>query len=180
MPTSLYSHIESLLFVAHEPITFHTIATILRTSEKEATDAVFAFKKTCEETHRGVRVATNGNTVELVTAPENSDYVKNFTSYEKSALTSAQSETLAILGYKGPLTQSQLEEIRGVNCSIILRNLMIENLLDMIPSSTPPLYVVSTAFLKLIGITSPKELIDYHELSQKNLDIMPIKTETDV
>src|SRR4029077_18065787 len=69
--------------------------------------------------------------------------------------------------YRGPISKIQLDTIRGVNCALILRNLMIKGLVeakanrDKLQTS----YQVTTDFVKYLGLTTIAELPDYERLN---------------
>jgi segregation and condensation protein B len=76
-------------------------------------------------------------------------------------------ETLTIVSYRGPITKPVLEQIRGVNCSLILRNLLIRGLIERLESTKTqmPKYQVMHEFIKFLGMSSVKDLPEYEKLS---------------
>jgi len=75
-------------------------------------------------------------------------------------------ETLTIIAYRGPVTRPEMEQIRGVNCSQILRNLLIKGLVEMEEKNKEPYYSISVDFLKYLGVSNIQELPDYDKLHQ--------------
>jgi segregation and condensation protein B len=77
-------------------------------------------------------------------------------------------ETLSIIAYKGPVTRSQIEAIRGVNCSYVLRSLLMRGLIERKEASDIRgyIYEISFDFLKKMGISSAKNLPDWENLSK--------------
>ena len=75
-------------------------------------------------------------------------------------------EALAVLAYRGPLTRPELEQIRGVQSSMILRNLMIRGLVEMKEDLRlgQPVYRVTVDFLKHIGADRVESLPDFEKL----------------
>ena len=69
-------------------------------------------------------------------------------------------EALTILAYRGPLTRPELEQIRGVHSSLILRNLLLRGLIEEKEDARlgQPLYSVTLDFLRHIGLASVEEL----------------------
>ena len=164
---SLLSQIESLLLITAEPLEFKEIAKILAVDKKTIADIVSRLKQECQNQKRGFRIVSNDIKAELATAPENAEIVKRLINFEKAAISQAKIETLTILAYQGPLTKVELEDIRGVNCSLILKNLKINDLIDEASVDGRLEYQVSTKFLKTLGITSVEELPDYDKLKIK-------------
>jgi segregation and condensation protein B len=75
-------------------------------------------------------------------------------------------EALAILAYRGPMTRPELEQIRGVQSALILRNLMMRGLVEMGEETRvgQPTYSVTLDFYKHLGLAKPEELPDYQAL----------------
>ncbi len=75
-------------------------------------------------------------------------------------------ETLTIIAYRGPIAKSELEQIRGINCSLILRNLMIKGLIEEERDEKRMniKYRVSIDFIRYLGINKVEELPDYQKL----------------
>lgn len=153
--------IESLLFAAGKPMPYSQIAKILKIDQKEAEQTIRQMQKEYQEQKRGVRIVSNNYQAEMASAPENAEIISQFLNYEKSQISQAKIEALTVLAYKGPLTQVELEEIRGVNCSVILRNVKIDDLIDEIKQDAVVKYQVSVKFLKMLGFESIEELPDY-------------------
>jgi len=80
-------------------------------------------------------------------------------------------ETLTIIAYRGPISKPIIEQIRGVNCSLILRNLLIRDLITGEERDNDVFYSVTPAFLQYLGLNSVKNLPDYEKLhSVENLE----------
>jgi segregation and condensation protein B len=128
----------------------------------------------------GIRIIQNGTEVQMVTSPENSQIIQEFLKQEVSQeLTPASLETLSIIAYRGPIFRRELEQIRGVNCSIILRNLLIRGLIIELTDNKAvvstvenedgegdKIYQVSLDFIKHLGVNDLKELPDYEKLNK--------------
>ena len=74
-------------------------------------------------------------------------------------------ETLSIIAYRGPIKRDELEQIRGVNCSIILRHLLIKGLI-VEENKDKEIYNVSLDFIRHLGVKDLNELPDYERLNQ--------------
>lgn len=166
----LKSIIESLLFVSGEPIKLSRLAKICGLAKNEIKAAVTELEQDCQG-NRGLSIITNGDSIQLVTNPENVDFVSQLVSGELNAeLSKSALETLSIIAYRGPITRSQIEVIRGVNCSYVIRSLLMRGLIERKETADVRgyLYEVSFDFLKNLGIQNVKELPDWQEL--KNND----------
>lgn len=172
---NLTSLIESLLFVAGKALDVNDLAKILSVDQAAIRERLARLQTEYAQDQRGVRLITTGPKAELVTAPKNFSFVKKLMLHERAKATQAQIETLTILAYRGPLSKIELEDIRGVNCVQILKNLAIENLIDELTLPTGIKYQVSTKFLKFLGLSRVEELLDYNELSKPRDLITDIK-----
>ena len=81
-------------------------------------------------------------------------------------LTRPSIETLTIIAYRGPITKPEIEQIRGVNCSLILRNLLMRGLVEESESveRLQPVYAISADFLRHLGLHAISDLPDYATL----------------
>lgn len=156
--------IEAILFSAGRSLSFKELARIAKCDEKLIAESAESLQSEYAARKSGIRLVISPKSVELATAPEYQDYVKNFIIAEKSSITRAQIDTLAVLAYNGTLSQGELEQIRGVNCSIILKNLSLQGLIEkIIDGVEEPRYAVTTEFLKGLGITALSDLPDYRK-----------------
>jgi segregation and condensation protein B len=78
-------------------------------------------------------------------------------------LTRPQLETLTIIAYRGPITKPEIEQIRGINCSLIIRNLLMRGLVEEAESAEKlqPVYSVSGDFVRHLGLHAIGELPEY-------------------
>ena len=115
--------IEVLLFVSGEGMSVSRLASIFKKSDKEIAVALDLLEKHFQDSHF-LTLLRDQDKVSLVTSSEACKLVQDFAKEEFSGeLTKASLETLAIIAYKGPLTRSDIDYIRGVNSSFMLRNL---------------------------------------------------------
>jgi len=164
----LTQQIESLLFIAGRSLTYKKLAETIggvKTAEvKKATEELAALY---QKEERGLRVVVASDKAQLASAPELSELTQSFAKEEmQGELTKPSVETLAIIAYRGPVAKLELERIRGVNCSLILRNLLLRGLVEARRDSKKreDYYSVSLEFLKHLGVSSAKELPDYEKL----------------
>ena len=166
------SKIESLLFVSTKPLTAKNLLSFLNKGEEQFTEEAIAgvlseLKQKYNFPESGVQLVDAGDGVQFVSNPENAELVKRFVKDDFSGeLTPASLETLTVIAFRGPITKPELEQIRGVNCSLILRNLLIRGLIigDENKQNMQTYYQVTTDFLKHLGINSVEELPDYQKL----------------
>jgi len=165
----LKSVIESILFISGEPIKISKIVKLCGAPKNDVLAALEKFSLDYEKEGRGLAIIQKESSVQLVTNPKNSDFVSQLVNSEiKSDLKRPALEVLSIVAYRGPITRVQIEAIRGVNCSYILRNLLIRGLIERgeTVDIRGYLYSVSFDFLKSLGIANAKELPDWESLSK--------------
>lgn len=166
--SSLKSKIESLLFISNQPFTFKKLADLTQSDKDKVKQAVDELIEDYNQEDSGVSVAKIEDKVQMVTGADNSklvaDYIKEETTGE---LSRASLETLTIVAYRGPITKAELEQIRGVNCSVILRNLQMRGLVESKEDKNKmqSVYNITFDFLKFLGLNQQSELPDYEKLN---------------
>jgi len=163
----LKSILESLLFVADHPVTVESLASALQADVQQVEAALEMLGTECRE--RGIRLQRKGDRVQLVTAPEAAQAVEAFLGLEVSnRLSAAALETLSIVAYRQPITRAQIEAIRGVDSSSVLRSLVRRGLLREVEraetAGRPILFGTTFEFLRQFGLESERALPDWEEL----------------
>ncbi len=164
----LLGTIESILFVASKPLQIVKLAKVISTESSRVAEAIETLRMKYNRDDSGIHIFIDGDTVQMGTNPNNAESLKTFIKHEVSAeLTKAQLETLTVIVYRGPMTRAELEQIRGVNCTIILRNLSLRGLIieEESPHTVLPFYRVSIEALQGLGIHDVSELPNYEELN---------------
>lgn len=162
------SKIESLLFVAGKSLSVKKLAEILDSKKENVEKCLEELKEEYKSRDGGIILLKNGDEYQFATSPKNSELVSQYLKEEtEGELTRPQLETLSVIAYRGPITKPELEQIRGVNCSLILRNLLIRGLIEEEEDakSTEPRYKISFEFLRHLGVSNVEELPDYKKLS---------------
>ena len=180
---NLDNHIESLLFLKGEPMTAKQLAKVLGASEKDVKDAVdFLGQKLSD---RGIRMIKKDDSYSLTTSPDSSEFSKTLIEEEfNNELSKASLEVLSIIAYKGPISRSEVDYIRGVNSTFTVRNLMVRGLAERVVNpkdSRSFLYKPSLQLLQYLGIGDIKELPEFDNFNQKmETFISETKEETNV
>ncbi len=177
---NLLSQLESLLFVSSKPLSVTEMSDLTNTNFEEVEAALSELATGYKEQNRGFILIKNNKEYQLTTAPENSDLIKRFLKDETSGELSQPSlEALTIIAYRGPITKLELERIRGVNCSLILRNLLIRGLIEekIDKQKNDSFYIVTLDFIKFLGIAGIDSLPDYEKLHRsESLDKVILET----
>lgn len=159
--------LESILFASGKPVALSVLKKTLDVSDKALLDAVSDLKSRFNKTSSGIHLIEADGKIQFVTNPEQSESVKAFLKQEVlGELTRPSLETLTIIAYRGPITKPEIEQIRGVNCGLILRNLLMRGLIDETESieRLQQVYSVSADFLRHLGLHKVSDLPDYEDL----------------
>ena len=164
--------VESLLFVAGEAV---TVAQLAQALELPADAVALALERLAADlAGRGVRLQRHGDAVQLVSAPESAATIERFLGVAPAArLSSAALEALAIVAYRQPITRAQVDGLRGVDSSGVIRALLGRDLIAeagrLETVGRPILYATTDEFLRQFGLASLAELppLELPELSRQ-------------
>lgn len=160
----LMTTIEAVLFAAAKPIKLSDLRKHLNMSEEVVREAIDDIAARFNVERSGIHLIEQNGAVQFVSNAFVGEAVAKFLKKEASGpLTRPSLETLTIVAYRGPITKPEIELIRGVNCSLILRNLLIRGFLteEQDQERLQPVYNVSHQFLQAIGINRLDDLADY-------------------
>ena len=164
----LAQQIEALLFALGRPLGRKELAAMLGV---ETRAVELALAELGSQSGRGVVCVDDGKEVELRAAPEAAKLIERVRKEEFAReIGRAGSEALAAVLYRGPLTRSEIDFIRGVNSSQTIRTLLMRGLLRRIPNPKDErsfLYEPTTELMAQLGIAHQDELPDYAEVQGK-------------
>ena len=181
--------LEGLLFVVGDDgLTINQMMEILEIEHDEAVDLINKLKDEYENDNRGIRLHFLGNTFKLTTKQEHRKYYqKLLVNEENNTLSNSALETLAIVAYNEPITRVEVDEIRGVQTSQMIRKLVAKGLLKEAGRSELPgrpiLYKTTSEFLDYFGLSDISELpkvTPKSELENNDLDLYKSKYEEEV
>lgn len=178
----LRSKIESLLFIAARPLTVKRLMEACNASKEEVTAAIEQIAAACNDGDHGVRLLRNGNEAQMSTSPDNAKLIQEFLKDETTGeLTKPSLETLTIIAYRGPITKAELEQLRGVNCSLILRNLLMRGLVEARgePHDGATTFSVTMDFIRFLGVPNVEELPEYGKLRSHENVVRALETAGD-
>ncbi len=153
--------LESLLFVAEEPLSLGAMAGAAGVGERAARRALTQLAADYEA--RGLRLMEDGGRFQLVTAPGSAAYITRLLGAGPGhRLTRAALEVLTIIAYRQPCARSEIEAIRGVNSDRLVATLETRGLIEQSGTwegpGRPKLYRTTMRFLEHFGINSADEL----------------------
>jgi segregation and condensation protein B len=159
--------IEAILFWKGEPMSRKRLAEVLKVGQIEINEAVDKVKENLKD--RGIVLLEKDNDLMLGTAPELSELIGELQKEELNKdLSKASLETLSIILYKNGVNRSEIDYIRGVNSSFILRALSIRGLVDKVidpDDSRRFVYKPSFNLLSYMGVKSLNELPEYNDIN---------------
>jgi len=155
--------VEAVLFAAPEPQSLEALRKGLGASAARLDAALDRLADDLRAASRGIRLQRLTTQVQLVTAPEMGPELERYFGYEAGTrLSPAALETLAIIGYRQPVTRAQIEQLRGVDCSGVLSTLLSRGLIAesgrLDTAGHPILFSTTLAFLRHFGLTSLGDL----------------------
>ncbi len=159
--------IEAVLFAAAQPMGVKRLADITNSKQEDVKGALSDLQGRLETSGSGLMLIVQGGEAELVTRPEMAETVRSVLKADaQGELSKPSMEALAILAYRGPMTRPEVEQIRGVQSTLILRNLMLRGLVEMGEEMRlgQPTYSVTIDFYKHLGMSKPEELPEYEAL----------------
>ena len=166
--------LEGLLFVVgEEGLTLDQIEDVLKIEESEAKELLFELKHDYEDESRGLRIDFLGNRFKITTKFEHKAYYqKLIENPTTNTLSQAALETLAIIAYNEPVTRIQVDSMRGVGSTQIIRKLVAKGFIKEVGRSDLPgrpiLYETTSEFLDYFGLSTIKDLPDMNCFIEEN------------
>ncbi len=169
----LAARVESVLFVAEEPVSTYRLAQALDVTTQAIEQALDELRDQYQG--RGLRLQVSNGGVQLTTAPEAAPYVEQFLGLESQVhISQAALEALAIVAYRQPVTRPDVEDIRGVGSDSVLRTLLSAGLIDRVGRADavgrPFLYGTTPEFLQHFGLHSLDELPELEDEEGGGID----------
>jgi len=168
---NLKDQIESLLFISHKPLSVAELAKLTESDKPSVENALMELSVEYGMKAGGIELLKLEDRYQLATAAKNAELIAKFLNTEMTGeLTRPSLETLTIIAYRGPVSKAELELIRGVNCSLIIRNLLIRGLIEAAEDKdrATTVYSVTFDFLKHLGLGKISSLPDFERLNRDN------------
>ena len=155
--------LEGLLFVVgDEGVTIEEICHTLEISEEKAKELLTILKKEYEKDNRGIKISYLGDSFKLTTKKEHKEYYKKLVTTKEETLSQAQLEVLAIIAYNEPITRIEIDEMRGISSSYVVKKLLSKDLIKVVGKSDlpgkPNMYKTTKEFLDCFGLSSINDL----------------------
>lgn len=163
--------VESLLFVAEEPLGLERLKKVLEPAEPSAiAEAIAALRAEHEARRGGFYLAEVAGGYQFRTRPEHTPWIRRLVEPKPVRLSKAALETLAIIAYKQPIIRSDVEHIRGVDCGGVLRQLLERKLIRVLGrkeiAGRPLIYATTRKFLETFDLKDLKDLPTPKEIEE--------------
>jgi len=173
--------IESLLFVADEPLSIDRFKNIIGQAEtKEIRQALEELGADYETRQGGFYLNQVAGGYQIRTRSEYMQWIKRLLQPKPLRLSKAALETLAIIAYKQPVIRSDVEHIRGVDCGGVLRVLLERKFIRVLGRrelpGRPLIYATTKRFLEVFDLKNlkdlptPKEIEEFGSALSENMD----------
>jgi len=166
---TLDQKIEAILFFKAEPVSLKKIGQMLGVEEDDIKQGLTDLEE--KLSGRGIKILYKDDKVMLGTAPEMGEIIETIIKEELSKdLGKAGLETLSIVLYRGPITRSNIDYIRGVSSTFILRNLLVRGLVERVSNPEDQrsfLYKPTFELLSYLGISRVEDLPEYENVKKE-------------
>jgi len=167
--------IENILLAADQPVSEAQFKNLLGDEVEKV-----SFKPVLEElvdeySSRNLQILQVAEGYQLCTRHDYSDWVRKFLKFDKTTKLSQPSlDTLAIIAYKQPLTKAEVEEIRGVDSSGVVRTLLEKKVISpggrkKVPGR-PIMYRTTRKFLEYFGLRDLSDLPTLEDFKESELE----------
>jgi segregation and condensation protein B len=190
-PTELKGALEAIIYAADEPATLDQIANAVGEEKPTVRAALDEMIAVYASEDRGMEIRGVAGGYKFYTKPQHHEVVRRFIKSLRPPLrlTMPALETLAVIAYRQPVTGPEIQEIRGVNVSGVIKTLLEKRLIVTAGRKAvmgrPILYRSSKEFLIRFGLSDLEELPSLKEFEQlaraalgADVGIAPIEPET--
>jgi len=176
--------VEALIYLAEEPVTVASMIELLgKENEAAIRQALSHLRRRYASPEHGIEIKEIADGYRMATKPEHHAWVQKFLKHQVPAirLSLPALETLAVIAYKQPVTLPEIQEIRGVNATAVMKTLVEKKLVTAGGRKNvvgrPILYKTARDFLLQFGLKNLGELPsldEYEELAQASLEGMAV------
>lgn len=176
--------IETILFMSDKPISLQKIKALIDEDMplRVVHESITRLQKEYESKHHGIRLQEVANGYQFRTKATYAKYVQDIFKVNELVLSPTALEVLAIIAYKQPVSKVEVEKIRGVDSSHIVRALMDKRLVKVVGRSEevgkPVIYGTTEEFLEVFNLANIDQLPPEHEL--KEMAVQSVGKITDI
>lgn len=159
---SLAAALEAVLFVVDAPVAVSALAAAFQRPGPDIEAGLISLQESLDARGSGLELRRVASGVRLYTRPDYAPWVTSFLlEGQRSRLSQAALETLAVIAYRQPVTRAKISAIRGVNVDSVVRTLTSRGLIaetETDPDTGGGLYCTTDLFLEKMGLRSLAEL----------------------
>ena len=159
---SLAAALEAVLFVVDAPVAVSALAAAFQRPGPDIEAGLISLQEWLDARGSGLELRRVASGVRLYTRPDYAPWVTSFLlEGQRSRLSQAALETLAVIAYRQPVTRAKISAIRGVNVDSVVRTLTSRGLIaetETDPDTGGGLYCTTDLFLEKMGLRSLAEL----------------------
>ncbi len=175
--TKMQSIIESILFVATEPVTLNRFREVIGKDENpQIKEALAILREQYSGEAHGISLEEVAGGYQFRTKEENASFVISYKKIRPQRLSKPALDTLAIVAYQQPVTHAQVDKIRGVDSSGTIKHLLQRGLLKIVGKKEdvgrPLIYGTSEFFLESMGFKSLKDMPPLSEFEESDLIVI--------
>ncbi len=178
----LKSAVEAMLFIADRPVTVERLMEVFGEegpSPKEVAEVLKGLKEKYEEPSYGFEIREAQGGYQFSTKIPNATWIQKFQQTKPFRVGRSTLEALSIIAYRQPITRAEIDAVRGIDSSHLLRTLIERGLVRMCGKAEVPgrpvQYGTTPKFLETVGIQSIAELPPLTELSELSGDTEKIR-----
>lgn len=158
--------LECMLFASPKPLSVQHVAKSLDLDELDVERAIHELR--LDFADRGLQIVRVAGGYQMCTRPEYAEYISALLAPERTHLSRAALETAAIIAYRQPITQPEIDAIRGVNSDTVLKTLLDRRLTRQAGRretvGRPILYATTDEFLNYFGLNDLSELPELEDM----------------
>lgn len=159
--------LECMLFVSPQPLMIEHVAKSLQIDIHDVDQAIHELR--LDYADHGIQIIRVAGGYQMCTRPEYAEHISALLKPERSRLSRAALETVAIIAYRQPITQPEIDAIRGVNSDGVVRTLIERNLVKQIGRregpGRPMLYGTTDEFLNHFGLNDLSQLPELEDMA---------------
>ena len=169
----LIKKIEALIYISGDlGVSVKELEKLIDAPKAAIRENLIKLQEEYQKYDSALEIIQNGDTFQLVTKIEYNDLIQKYVKTDENLLSQAALETLTIIAYKQPLTRVMVDDVRGINSSVSIRNLLnlgiIKESGKVDEPGMPSLYRTTDLFLKAFGLNNIKQLPELNESESFN------------
>lgn len=169
-------YIEAILFTKGEPVKIEELMSMLSIDRDQIEEALVELEQHLSS--GGIRLMRTDDLVTLATAPEATERIIDLEKKELGlGIGNAGMEVLTIVLYASPVSRRQIDYIRGVNSSSVIKKLVMKGMIERKRSQSGQafIYIPTPDMMSFLGLTKIEDMTNYQTLRERFLGILGLE-----